>query len=53
VDKIETVALMAATIHSTRAAGPTDQPGYERIAEEAWALYDAVEKQAIERHVRR
>jgi hypothetical protein len=53
VDKIETVALMAATIHAERAAGPTDQAGYERIAEEAWALFDAVEKASAERHSRR
>jgi hypothetical protein len=53
VDKTETVALMAATIHSARAAGPTDQAGYERVAEEAWALYDAVEKESTERHSRR
>jgi hypothetical protein len=51
--KIGTVALMAATIHAARAAAPTDQTAYERVAEEAWALYDAVDKQAAARHSRR
>ena len=53
MDKTETVALMVATIHAARAAGPTDQAGHERVAEEAWALYVAVEKVSAERHSRR
>jgi hypothetical protein len=58
VDKIETVALMAATIYS--AAGPAavattdaDVSMYGRFAAQAWALYEAVEQQAAERHSRR
>jgi hypothetical protein len=31
MDKIETVALMAATILAARAAGPLDEAGYERV----------------------
>jgi hypothetical protein len=56
VDKVETVALMAATIY---AAGPAGQPTasadvlYGRIAAQAWALYDAVEKEGAERHSKR
>jgi hypothetical protein len=52
------VALMAATIYA--AAGPAavatteaDVAMYGRIAAKAWALYDAVENQAAERHSRR
>jgi hypothetical protein len=52
VDKVEVVALMAATIHSARAAGPTDQAGYARVAEESWALYNAVEAESARRHSR-
>ena len=55
MDKIETVALMAATIYA--AAGPTavtttdaDVAMYGRISAKAWALYDAVENQAADRH---
>jgi hypothetical protein len=58
VEKIETVALMAASIYA--AAGPAavattdaDVAMYDRIAAKAWALYDAVENQAAERHSRR
>jgi hypothetical protein len=53
MQKIETVAQMAATLY---AAGsfrqPTFNPGeiYERIATQAWALYEAVEKVAAEQH---
>jgi hypothetical protein len=53
MDKVETVALMAATILAARAAGPLDEVGYERIAAEAWALHDAVEKEGAGRHSRR
>lgn len=58
MDKNETVALMAATIYA--AAGPAaiatteaDAMLLGRIAAQAWALYDAVETQAAERHYRR
>jgi hypothetical protein len=58
VDKIDTVALMAATIYA--AAGPAavattdaDVAMYGRVAAQAWALYDAVENQAADRHSRR
>lgn len=58
MDKVETVALMAATIYS--AAGPAavattdaDAAVYGRFAAQAWALYDAVEHQAAERHSKR
>jgi hypothetical protein len=56
VDKTETVALMAAAIY---AALPTRQQTfdpvemYDRIATQAWSLYDAVEKEAANRHSRR
>jgi hypothetical protein len=56
MNKIETVAQMAATIY---AVGPAHQPTfnademYERLAAQAWALYDAVEKEGAERHSRR
>jgi hypothetical protein len=56
MEKIETVAHMAAAIY---AAGPARQPTFnpdemfERVAAQAWALYDAVEKLAAERHSRR
>jgi hypothetical protein len=53
VDKIETVALMAATIYSAGTAGPTTTTAeaiYGRIAAQAWALYDAVEIEATRRH---
>jgi hypothetical protein len=55
VEKIETVALMAATIYA--AAGPAavattdaDTAIYGRVAAEAWALHDAVEAEAARRH---
>ncbi len=58
MDKTETVALMAATIYA--AAGPAavattdaDVAMYGRIAAQAWALYDAVENQGAERHLKR
>lgn len=58
MDKKETVALMAATIYA--AAGPAaiatsekDASLLERIAAQAWALYEAVESQGAERHSRR
>jgi hypothetical protein len=56
MDKIEIVAQMAATIYAAR---PAHQPTfnadetYERAAAQAWALYDAVEKESAERHSRR
>ncbi|MGH7510476.1 MAG: hypothetical protein ACREMZ_13540 [Gemmatimonadales bacterium] len=56
MDKTETVALMAATIY---AAGPLRQATldtdtmYGDVAAQAWALYDAVEKEAAQRHSRR
>jgi hypothetical protein len=56
MDKLETVAVMAATIY---AAGRLDQLTtnaneiYGRIAAQAWALYDAVEKESAERYSRR
>ena len=53
MDKVQIVALMAATIHAARTAGPTDQAGYSQIAEEAWALYDSVEAEAVKRYSRR
>jgi hypothetical protein len=55
MDKTETVALMAATIYA--AAGPAavatteaDASIFQRIAAQAWALHEAVETQAAERH---
>jgi hypothetical protein len=58
VEKIETVALMAATIYA--AAGPAavattdaDRAIYERVAAQAWALYDAIETEAAKRHSQR
>jgi hypothetical protein len=55
VDKNETVALMAATIYTAEASGQaTDAEAvYGRIATQAWALYEAVEREAAERHSRR
>ena|SRR5688572_1183323 len=56
VDKIETVALMAASIYGAGPAGQattTAEVTYGRVAAQAWALYDAVEKQAAERHSHR
>jgi hypothetical protein len=55
VDKIETVALMAATVYAAEAAGAaiTSAEMYERVAAQAWALYEAVEKEAAERYSRR
>jgi hypothetical protein len=56
MNKTETVALMAATMY---AAGPSREPTfnpeelYDRIAAVAWSLYDAVEKEAANRHSRR
>jgi hypothetical protein len=53
MNKTETVALMAAAMY---AAGPSRQASfnpeeiYERIAAMAWSLYDAVEKEAANRH---
>lgn len=55
MDKNETVALMAATIY---AAGPTNQAPadaenlYHRAAAQAWALFDAVEREAADRYSR-
>ena len=55
--KIETVALMAATIYA--AAGPAaiatteNVVMYGRVAAQAWALYDAVEAEAAKRHSQR
>jgi hypothetical protein len=58
VEKIETVALMAATIYA--AAGPAavattnaNVAAYGRVAAQAWALYDAVEAEAATRHSHR
>ena len=58
MDKVETVALIAATIYA--AAGPAavattdaDVAIYGRVAAQAWALYDAVEAEAAKRHSRR
>jgi hypothetical protein len=56
VDKNETVALMAATIFAARPPGRTTTEAeemYGSIAAQAWALYDAVEREAVERHSRR
>jgi hypothetical protein len=53
MDKIETVALMAATMYASGPAGyPSDSADmlYGRIAAQAWALYDAVETEAARRH---
>jgi hypothetical protein len=53
MDKMETVALMAATMY---AAGPANKANvdtevmYGRIAAQAWALYDAIEMEATRRH---
>ena len=55
MDKNETVALMAATIFAARPPGRTTTDAaamYENVATQAWALYDAVEKEAAERHSR-
>lgn len=57
MEKIETVALMAATIYA--AAGPAaiatteNVVMYGRVAAQAWALYDAVEAEAAKRHSQR
>jgi hypothetical protein len=55
MEKMETVALMAATLYTAEAAGAatTSAEMYERAAEQAWALYDAVETEAGKRHSRR
>jgi hypothetical protein len=56
VDKNETVALMAATIFAARPPGRTTAEAeamYGSIAAQAWALHDAVEREAAERHSRR
>jgi hypothetical protein len=56
VDKHDTIALMAATIYAAEGAGEatTDADAvYGRVAAQAWALYDAVEREAAERHARR
>ncbi|HJR15464.1 MAG TPA: hypothetical protein VJ808_01320 [Gemmatimonadales bacterium] len=55
MDKMETVALMAATIYAATPVGPVtaDPDLYGRAAAQAWTLYDAVEKEASERHARR
>jgi hypothetical protein len=55
MDKMETVALMAATIYAATPVGPAaaDPDLYGRAAAQAWTLYDAVEKEAVERHARR
>jgi hypothetical protein len=56
VDKHDAVALMAATIYAAGAASQTTTDAeavYGRVAAQAWALYDAVEKEATERHLRR
>ena len=56
MDKIETVALMAASLYGAGPAGAgstNSEATYERVATQAWALYDAVEKQAAERHSHR
>jgi hypothetical protein len=58
VEKIETVALMAATIYAAAdpAVVPTrdaDVAIYGRFAAQAWALYDAIEAEAAKRHSRR
>ena len=52
MEKIETVALMAANLYAAEAAGgaTTTAEMYERVAGQAWALYEAVEKEAAERH---
>jgi hypothetical protein len=55
VDKVETVALMAATIYGAGSAGQaTANPEvlYGRIVAQAWAIYDAVEMEAARRHSR-
>lgn len=55
MDKMETVALMAATIYAATPVGQAtaDPHLHARAAVQAWALYDAVEKEAAERHSRR
>jgi hypothetical protein len=56
VDTHDAVALMAATIYAAGAASETTTDAeavYGRVAAQAWALYDAVEKEAAERHSRR
>jgi hypothetical protein len=57
MEKMETVALMAATIYA--AAGPAvvattdaDVALYARVAAQAWALHDAVEAEASRSHSR-
>lgn len=51
--KHETVALMAATIYAAESSDETTTDTdalVERVAAQAWALYDAVERVSVERH---
>ena len=55
MDKTETVALMAATIYAAvpvKPAIPDAEVTYGLVAAQAWALYDAVEMEAAQRHSR-
>jgi hypothetical protein len=55
MDKVETVARMAASIYAARPAnkvvGVADAM-FGRAAAQAWALYDAVEMESARRHSR-
>jgi hypothetical protein len=56
MNKTETVALMAAAMYaagSSRQATFNPEEIYDRIAAVAWSLYDAVEREAANRHSRR
>jgi hypothetical protein len=53
MNKNETVALMAATIYAAESSNEatTDiEALVERVAAQAWALYDAVERVSVERY---
>jgi hypothetical protein len=52
MSKNDTVALMAATIFAARPPGRTTTDAeamYGSVAAQAWALYEAVEKKAVQR----
>jgi hypothetical protein len=52
MNKNETVALMAATIFAARPMGRTTAEAeemYGSVATQAWSLYEAVEREAVQR----
>ncbi len=56
MNKTETVALMAAAMYGAgtlREETVNPEEACERIAAMAWALYDAVERESANRHLRR